>query len=303
MNFKTTFKLEKPTPSWAISSGREPQYCLVQALVSGYDEYPVKEVGVSTPTSFMHSGHTEISGHLKVPSTSINLDEDFTLIVGHEHVVEHCHFTEVNENSGRFVAAYLYHISPTPEWCEKHGPWRDDGCGTMGICPKCHEEAVAWDRKSREASALRADADSASLEELEAASEILDRVRANPTSRAATLQRERDELQAEVDELKEVQHELRELLAVIHRDGGHYRAEHGDVKATRDAVNVIHRLRREQDELRDRLQFDPGGSDKIDELEQAAQFRQHQFELDHNMLVSIREDLERCLKVLPKERL
>jgi hypothetical protein len=124
------------------------------------------------------------------------------------------------------------------------------------------------------------------------------------------LKRERDELHSEVDELKEVQRELRELLAVIHCDGGHYRAEHGDVKSTRDAITVVHEYRQERDDLRERvdvleqrLQFDPGGSDKIDELEQAIQFIRYRHELDHDMLVSIREDFERWLQVLPEARL
>lgn len=36
---------------------------------------------------------------------------------------------------------------------------------------------------------------------------------------------------------------LGEILAVCHKDGGHYRAEHGDEKATMDAINGIHEMR------------------------------------------------------------
>ena len=38
-------------------------------------------------------------------------------------------------------------------------------------------------------------------------------------------------------------HELLELLCVIHRDGGHYIAEHGLAKAIEDAHKVIYQLR------------------------------------------------------------
>jgi hypothetical protein len=38
------------------------------------------------------------------------------------------------------------------------------------------------------------------------------------------------------------------------------------------------RYREERDRYRDRLQFDPGGSDKIDELEQSIQFKDHEIE-------------------------
>jgi len=33
---------------------------------------------------------------------------------------------------------------------------------------------------------------------------------------------------------------LSELLAIIHRDGGHYEAQHGTEKAVQDAMNKIH---------------------------------------------------------------
>lgn len=40
---------------------------------------------------------------------------------------------------------------------------------------------------------------------------------------------------------------LGELLAVIHRDGGHYQDEHGDEKAVRDAHLIVADLRAERD--------------------------------------------------------
>lgn len=36
---------------------------------------------------------------------------------------------------------------------------------------------------------------------------------------------------------------LGDLLAVIHRDGGHYQAEHGTAKAIEDAIAAVHSLR------------------------------------------------------------
>lgn len=36
---------------------------------------------------------------------------------------------------------------------------------------------------------------------------------------------------------------LSELLAIIHRDGGHYEAQHGTEKAVQDAMNKIHEMR------------------------------------------------------------
>ena len=35
------------------------------------------------------------------------------------------------------------------------------------------------------------------------------------------------------------EHLLKELLAVIHRDGGHYVSEHGFEKAVNDAIDLI----------------------------------------------------------------
>jgi hypothetical protein len=43
---------------------------------------------------------------------------------------------------------------------------------------------------------------------------------------------------------------LGELLAVIHRDGGHYREKHGDQKATEAAIEMFYILMMEHDRLR-----------------------------------------------------
>lgn len=39
------------------------------------------------------------------------------------------------------------------------------------------------------------------------------------------------------------EHWLGELLAVIHRDGGHYAEQHGYHKATLDAMRIVHGMR------------------------------------------------------------
>lgn len=39
------------------------------------------------------------------------------------------------------------------------------------------------------------------------------------------------------------EHCLGELLAVIHRDGGHYAEQHGYHKATLDAMRIVHGMR------------------------------------------------------------
>ncbi len=50
-------------------------------------------------------------------------------------------------------------------------------------------------------------------------------------------------------------------------------------------------LNNEVKRLRDRLQFDPGGSDKIDELEQALEFSQHKIECLERHLKEFTEQL------------
>lgn len=44
------------------------------------------------------------------------------------------------------------------------------------------------------------------------------------------------------------------ILAIIHCDGGHYKAEHGTVKATDDAIEIVSGLKAEVAELKERLQ-------------------------------------------------
>jgi hypothetical protein len=46
--------------------------------------------------------------------------------------------------------------------------------------------------------------------------------------------------------LVSAKHMLSELLAVIHRDGGHYQGEHGINKAVKDAIDLILQERAER---------------------------------------------------------
>lgn len=41
---------------------------------------------------------------------------------------------------------------------------------------------------------------------------------------------------------------LGELLATIHRDGGHYQIEHGTEKAVRDAIDIVLSMRARLDD-------------------------------------------------------
>lgn len=47
------------------------------------------------------------------------------------------------------------------------------------------------------------------------------------------------------DVLEAANHRLGSLLAVIHRDGGHYESEHGTEKACADAATAVHALRQQ----------------------------------------------------------
>ena len=68
------------------------------------------------------------------------------------------------------------------------------------------------------------------------------------------------QLEQAVRERDEARHTLHEILAVIHRDGGHYTGNHGIAKSVEDAhaawaamMREIDKLRAERRLLRDRL--------------------------------------------------
>ena len=42
-----------------------------------------------------------------------------------------------------------------------------------------------------------------------------------------------------LDDGNKVEHHLKNLLAVIHRDGGHYTEEHGIEKSVKDATQIV----------------------------------------------------------------
>lgn len=55
---------------------------------------------------------------------------------------------------------------------------------------------------------------------------------------------------ARIDALEAALQAGRDVMAVIHGDGGHYREAHGDRKAADDAINIIYKLRADLDDAR-----------------------------------------------------
>lgn len=56
-------------------------------------------------------------------------------------------------------------------------------------------------------------------------------------------------IQRTINDLEEIKQKVGDLLATIHRDGGHYTAEHGLEKSLADAINVVCEDRRKLAEL------------------------------------------------------
>lgn len=56
-------------------------------------------------------------------------------------------------------------------------------------------------------------------------------------------------LVVKVEQLEKSHKYFSDLLAVIHRDGGHYQAMHGDEKASVDAIFKLNNLRNYADRL------------------------------------------------------
>jgi len=54
-------------------------------------------------------------------------------------------------------------------------------------------------------------------------------------------------LQAELGTAKAENQSFGNVLAVIHRDGGHYITKHGHEKASEDAIKIVLDLRKESD--------------------------------------------------------
>jgi hypothetical protein len=52
-----------------------------------------------------------------------------------------------------------------------------------------------------------------------------------------------DDKDARIAALEEALQAGRDVMAVIHGDGGHYREAHGDRKAADDAISIIYKLR------------------------------------------------------------
>jgi len=71
-----------------------------------------------------------------------------------------------------------------------------------------------------------------------------------------------DRLIATVDSLNEYRYYSRHILAVLHRDGGHYHQEHGTEKATKDAIKNYYKRISELEERNAKLY-----ADKVDLLD------------------------------------
>jgi DNA mismatch repair ATPase MutS len=59
------------------------------------------------------------------------------------------------------------------------------------------------------------------------------------------LKKELAEMTSSRDFYKEENQSFGNVLAVIHRDGGHYITEHGHVKASRDAIKILYDKQKE----------------------------------------------------------
>lgn len=86
-----------------------------------------------------------------------------------------------------------------------------------------------------------------------------------------------DEIDRLSAELAEVSQWLGNLLAIIHRDGGHYQAEHGTEKACTDAETAVHVLRGSLDGYIEANRYMKGELD--DALEDARKYAAAQDEI------------------------
>lgn len=82
----------------------------------------------------------------------------------------------------------------------------------------------------------------------EDADEAERRLRGETEQATEALRAQRLELAQQIAAMAHDLQAVDQLLAVIHRDGGHYQAEHGRAKAIWDGMQVIHALRAGRDE-------------------------------------------------------
>jgi hypothetical protein len=130
MNFKTTFRLEKPTQAWLIESNHEPQRCVVNDLTAGYDEF-CTDIGGGSNYLVRRWGN-RIIGHLSVDIDVTNAPHDFWLIIDGGHVVQHCQFGgKITEQGGEFIAVYLSHI---PAAVPERSNYLSEALDALGIC-------------------------------------------------------------------------------------------------------------------------------------------------------------------------
>lgn len=113
---------------------------------------------------------------------------------------------------------------------DKYNPYRVS-CSTVPHSPDESTEYVRADRieaLEREVKELRADIETFWKPQFD-----------EQVERAEAAEAERDEARIS---LGEAEHHLSNLLARIHRDGGHYEADHGAVKAAEDADKIVANL-------------------------------------------------------------
>ena len=63
-------------------------------------------------------------------------------------------------------------------------------------------------------------------------------------------------LLAENDKLRKENESASNLLAIIHRDGGHYQTKHGTVKSVKDAIKIWYDLLKENEQLKEEIKND-----------------------------------------------
>lgn len=132
-------------------------------------------------------------------------------------------------------------------------------------CPSCHEsfrlredegEEEDYANLERERDELR---NALTVANDTGAEVLADSLKAYSLGEAAgrlvnQLQGERDVALAHAEQAVEDVRILRDLLAVIHRDDGHYTDQHGYRKATEDAIAIHHDLIRQRDHFQEQYQ-------------------------------------------------
>lgn len=110
-----------------------------------------------------------------------------------------------------------------------------DDCMKVLISDERHEELLASEARSKELRGTLQTATEGSFGSTQAIAAVNAELRARA-----------NELEAQLESAEY----MGNLLAIIHCDGGHYRAEHGDKKATDDAIEIVSGLKLENERLK-----------------------------------------------------